>query len=66
MTRSRLLTGALVLPAALWYVILLVMPIAIVVLFSFGGRARTGGYDAGFSLDNYAPRCSGPIRSSPA
>ena len=36
MTRSRLLTGALLLPAGLWYLVLLVVPIAIVVLFSFG------------------------------
>jgi spermidine/putrescine transport system permease protein len=52
-TTSRLLTGVLVLPAFLWYVVLLVMPIAIVVLFSFGGRTRTGGYAPGFTLDNY-------------
>ena len=53
MARSRLLTGALMLPAALWYLILLVMPIVIVLLFSFGERTRTGGYSPGFSLDNY-------------
>jgi spermidine/putrescine transport system permease protein len=53
MTRSRLLTGALILPAALWYVILLVLPIVIVLLFSVGERTRTGGYAPGFSLDNY-------------
>jgi spermidine/putrescine transport system permease protein len=53
MTRSRLLTGALMLPAALWYLILLVMPIVIVLLFSFGERTRTGGYEPGFSFDNY-------------
>src|SRR5688572_22531283 len=53
MTRSRLLTGALILPAALWYVILLVLPIVIVLLFSVGVRTRTGGYAPGFSLDNY-------------
>ena len=52
-TRSRLLTGALILPAALWYVILLVLPIVIVLLFSVGERTRTGGYAPGFSLDNY-------------
>ncbi|HET9522496.1 MAG TPA: ABC transporter permease [Candidatus Limnocylindrales bacterium] len=52
-TTSRLLTGVLVLPAFLWYVVLLVMPIAIVVLFSFGDRTRTGGYAPGFTLDNY-------------
>jgi spermidine/putrescine transport system permease protein len=60
MTRSRLLTGALVLPAALWYLILLVAPIVIVVLFSFGGRTRTGGYEPGFSLDNYVAALQRP------
>jgi spermidine/putrescine transport system permease protein len=60
MARSRLLTGALVLPAALWYLILLVLPILIVLLFSFGSRTRTGGYQAGFSLDNYVAALQRP------
>ncbi|MEA2518449.1 MAG: spermidine/putrescine transport system permease protein [Chloroflexota bacterium] len=52
--RSRLLTGALVGPAMLWYVVLLVAPIVFVVVFSFGTRNRTGGYTPGFTFDNYA------------
>jgi spermidine/putrescine transport system permease protein len=52
--RSGLLTGLLILPAGLWYLILLVAPIAIVILFSFGRRGATGGYGGGFTLDNYA------------
>ena len=52
-SRARLLTGLLVLPAGLWYLVLLVLPIAIVVLFSFGERSRTGGYAGGFTLENY-------------
>jgi spermidine/putrescine transport system permease protein len=51
--RTRLLTGILVLPAALWYIVLLVLPIAIVVIFSFGARTRTGGYTPAFTFDNY-------------
>jgi spermidine/putrescine transport system permease protein len=51
---SRLLTGLLLLPAAVWYLLLLVTPLAIVVVFSFGTRARNGGYSPGFVLDNYA------------
>ena len=35
-----LLTGLLILPAGLWYLVLLVAPIAIVILFSFGRRGR--------------------------
>ncbi len=52
--RSRLLTGALLLPASLWYIILLVAPLAIVVLMSFGRATRIGGYEPAFTFDNYA------------
>lgn len=51
--RSGLLTALLILPAGLWYLILLVAPLAIVILFSFGHRGATGGYGGGFTLDNY-------------
>ncbi len=51
--RSGLLTGILLLPATLWYLILLVAPLAIVVIFSFGTRAKNGGYTPGFVFDNY-------------
>jgi spermidine/putrescine transport system permease protein len=51
--RARLLTGVLVAPAFAWYVILLVAPIVIVLLFSFGQRGKTGGYVPAFTLDNY-------------
>jgi spermidine/putrescine transport system permease protein len=51
---SRLLTGLLILPAGLWYLILLILPIAIVILFSFGERSPTGGYAGGFTVNNYA------------
>jgi spermidine/putrescine transport system permease protein len=51
--RSRLLTGVLLFPAGLWYLVLLVAPLAIVVIFSFGTRARNGGYQPGFVFDNY-------------
>jgi spermidine/putrescine transport system permease protein len=51
---ATLLTGLLILPASIWYVFLLVAPLAIVVLMSFGDKARNGGYIPAFSLDNYA------------
>ena len=51
--RPALLTGFLLFPAGLWYVALLVAPMAIVVLFSFGSRAPNGGYVPGFELTNY-------------
>jgi spermidine/putrescine transport system permease protein len=52
--RERVLTWLLLLPAGLWYVLLLVAPLAIVVIFSFGVRAPNGGYDPAFVWDNYA------------
>ncbi len=52
--RGSLLTTVLIFPAALWYLALLVAPLAIVVIFSFGVRARNGGYEPAFVLDNYA------------
>ncbi len=51
--RSALLTGGLLLPASLWYLFLLVLPMAFVVVFSFGQKARNGGYTPAFVLDNY-------------
>jgi spermidine/putrescine transport system permease protein len=53
-SRERWLTTGLVLPAAAWYLILLVIPLAIVIVFSFGERGATGGYGGGFTLENYA------------
>jgi spermidine/putrescine transport system permease protein len=58
--RSALLTGLLVFPAALWYVALLVAPLAIIVIFSFGVRAKNGGYAPAFVLDNYGDLLSRP------
>ena len=52
--RSSLLTGVLLLPASLWYLLLLVAPIVIVVVFSFGNSGPTGGYAGGFTTANYA------------
>jgi spermidine/putrescine transport system permease protein len=50
---SALLTTALVFPAGLWYLALLVAPLLIVVVFSFGTRATNGGYEPGLVLTNY-------------
>ena len=58
--RSRLLTTVLLAPAGLWYLVLLVAPLAIVVVFSFGIRAKNGGYSPAFVLDNYARALSKP------
>jgi spermidine/putrescine transport system permease protein len=52
--RSSLLTGVLLAPASLWYLLLLVAPIIIVVVFSFGNSGVNGGYAGGFTTENYA------------
>jgi spermidine/putrescine transport system permease protein len=64
--RSGLLTTALVLPAGLWYLLLLVLPLAIVVVFSFGNSGPNGGYAPGFTLANYSAALgkSGPFVTS--
>jgi spermidine/putrescine transport system permease protein len=51
--RSRLITAFLLAPAAIWYAVMLVLPLAIVVVFSFGRRAKNGGYEPAFMFDNY-------------
>ena len=62
---SALLTTVLVFPAGLWYLVLLVAPLAIVVVFSFGVRAKNGGYDPAFTLDNYIRLLTSPDRLAP-
>lgn len=62
---SSLLTTVLVFPAGLWYLVLLVAPLAIVVVFSFGVRAKNGGYDPAFTLDNYIRLLTSPDRLAP-
>src|SRR5215204_421891 len=58
--KSRLLTTILVLPAGIWYLVLLVLPLVIVVVFSFGVRAKNGGYSPAFTFDNYTRALSKP------
>ncbi len=51
--RGALLTSLLMLPASFWYLGLLVAPLVIVFVYSFGERAPSGGYLPAFSFDNY-------------
>jgi spermidine/putrescine transport system permease protein len=62
---SALLTTVLVFPAGLWYVLLLVAPLLIVTIFSFGNRAKNGGWDPAFTFDNYARLLGQPERMEP-
>jgi len=44
----------LVLPASLWFAAMLVLPLLVVVIFSFGERAPAGGVILSFTLEQYA------------
>ncbi|HHZ07962.1 MAG TPA: ABC transporter permease [Rhizobiales bacterium] len=46
-------TALLVGPAATFFLLLLVLPLAVVVLYSFGERAPAGGYAPAFTFENY-------------
>ncbi len=48
------LTGALLAPTTLWFLTMLVFPLVVVVIYSFGERAPAGGYVAALTLDQYA------------
>jgi len=52
--RGRWLTGALLAPATAWFVIMLIMPLIVVAIFSFGERSQYGGYVASFTFEQYA------------
>jgi spermidine/putrescine transport system permease protein len=44
----------LVAPAGVFFFFLLVLPLAVVIIYSFGERAPAGGYAPAFTLENYA------------
>jgi spermidine/putrescine transport system permease protein len=46
-------TAVLLAPSTFWFTALLILPLAVVLVFSFGERAPAGGYQAGFTLANY-------------
>ena len=52
-TRSRLVTALLLAPAGVFFLFLLILPLAVVLVFSFGERAAAGGYAPAFTFDNY-------------
>ena len=53
-TRKRLVTAALVAPAALWLFVFLVLPFIAILVFSVGERAPEGGYQAAFTFAQFA------------
>ena len=53
-TRSRAVTALLVAPAGIFFFFLLILPLAVVIIYSFGERAAAGGYAPAFTFENYA------------
>jgi spermidine/putrescine transport system permease protein len=53
MTR-RARNWLLVAPAGAWLLVMLVLPLSVVFIFSFGERAPSGGYVPAFTLEQYA------------
>lgn len=52
--------GWLLVPAGVWLLAFMIVPMAIIIVFSFGARNELGQFVPGFSLDNYARFVSGP------
>ena len=52
--RRNLVTAALAAPAALWLFMFLVLPFCAMLVFAFGKRAPEGGYQAAFTLEQFA------------
>jgi spermidine/putrescine transport system permease protein len=50
---SRTLIALLLAPAGVFFVFLLVLPLIVMLVYSFGMRAPEGGYQAAFTFDNY-------------
>ncbi len=51
--RPRYRTALFLLPAGAWFLTMLVLPLLVVFVFSFGERGPAGGYVPAFTLDNY-------------
>jgi len=52
--RGNRVTAVLLLPTTLWFLLLLVMPLVVILVFSLGERAPAGGYQAALTLEQYA------------
>ena len=51
--RPRYRTALFLLPAGAWFFAMLVLPLVVVLVFSFGERGPAGGYVPAFTFDNY-------------
>ena len=50
---NQWLTVALLTPTSIWFLFLLILPLIVILVFSFGERAAVGGYAGGFTLEQY-------------
>ncbi len=50
----RIRNFLLLAPAGAWFLVMLVLPLAVVIIFSFGERGPAGGYVPAFTLAQYA------------
>ena len=53
MMRPRYRTALFLLPAGAWFFTMLVLPLVVVFVFSFGERGPAGGYVPAFTFDNF-------------
>lgn len=51
--RRDLRTWLFLAPAGAWFLVMLVLPLIVVFVFSFGERGPAGGYSAAFTFDNF-------------
>ncbi len=52
--KERWLTVVLLAPTTTWFLVMLVMPLIVVAIFSFGERSPVGGYTPSFTFEQYA------------
>jgi spermidine/putrescine transport system permease protein len=52
--KGKWLTAALLAPTTLWFLIMLLFPLVVIVVYSLGERAPVGGYVAALTLEQYA------------
>ena len=48
------LTAVMLAPTFLWFLFMLILPLVVILVFSFGERAAVGGYAGGFTFEHYA------------
>ena len=50
---ARWVNRLMLLPATAWFLLMLLLPLLVVLVFSFGERAPAGGYQPAFTLEQY-------------